>query len=197
MFDDVTGLILDGGRARRMGGRRKAFLEVGGRPIADRTVELFARCFPETLVATDQPRLWGAHRVRCVADPIPGAGPLAGLVAGLEAASRPLVFVVGGDMPRIAEPLIAELVGRARRLAGRPVVPRHAGRPQVLHAVYPAALAPAARAALLGGTRRLTDLLGSCRPVWIEEEELAAVPGAAESFRDIDTPQDLDAENRR
>ena len=89
-----------------------------------------------------------------------------------------------------------ELVERARRLPGHALVPRQAGRAQVLHAVYPAALAPAARAALAGGTRRLTDLLASARVAWVEEEEIAALPGGLESLRDVDTPQDLDAENR-
>lgn len=196
MFDDVTGLILDGGRARRMGGRRKAFLEVAGRPIAERTLELFGRLFPEVLVATDRPGPWAGLPVRCVPDPLPGAGPLAGLVAGLEAAGRPLVFVVAGDMPRLSEALVRELVERARRLPGHALVPRQGGRAQVLHAVYPAAMAPAARAALAGGTRRLTDLLASARVAWLEEDEAAALPGGLESFRDVDTPRDLEAENR-
>ena len=44
-FGDVTGLILDGGRARRLGGRHKPSLEVEGTTIAARTVELFAALF--------------------------------------------------------------------------------------------------------------------------------------------------------
>ena len=197
MHHDVSGLILDGGQARRLGGRHKAFLELGGRPIAARTVELFSRLFPETLVATNRPDPWSGLPVRCVTDPIEDAGPLAGLVAGLEAATHPLVFVAGGDMPALAEAVIEGLLQRARLLPGKAIVPRAAGRAQVLHAVYPKALALPARQALLGGTRRLTSLLESSGAVWVDAEDFAGLAGAADTFRDVDTPADLDAEKRR
>ena len=193
MHDDASALILDGGGARRFGGQHKAFLELDGRPIAARTIELFSRLFPETLVATNRPEPWANYPVRCVSDPIEDAGPLAGLVAGLEAATRPLVFVVGGDMPRLAESVIENLLERARRLPGKAIVPRSEGRPQVLHAVYPRLLATPARTALLGGTRRLTALLEAGAVAWVEAEELAGLPGAEATFRDVDTPEDLDA----
>jgi molybdopterin-guanine dinucleotide biosynthesis protein A len=191
MLDDATGLILDGGRARRLGGRHKAFLEVGGRPIAAATVELFAELFPETLVATDRPEPWARLGVRCVSDPVPNAGPLAGLVAGLEAATRPLVFTAAGDMPSLSGAVIEDLVQRARLLPGRAIVPRAGGRAQVLHAVYPASLAVAARRALLAGTRRLTDLLAATTVTWVEAADLATLPGASATFSDVDTPEDL------
>ena len=54
-----------------------------------------------------------------MADPIDDAGPLAGLVAGLEAASRPLVFVAGGDMPHLSEAVIENLLERGRALPGK------------------------------------------------------------------------------
>lgn len=197
MHHDASGLILDGGQARRLGGRHKAFLELGGRPIAARTLELFGRLFPETLVATNRPEPWARLPVRCVADPVENAGPLAGLVAGLEAAKGRFVFVVGGDMPALSEAVVENLLERARALPGKAIVPRAEGRPQVLHAVYPKALAPAARRALLAGTRRLTSLLEASATVWVEAEELTALPGASGTFRDVDTPEDLDAEERR
>lgn len=197
MHDDASGLILDGGGATRLGGRHKAFLELDGRPIAARTIELFTRLFPEILVATNRPEPWADYPVRCVADPIEDAGPLAGLVAGLEAASRPLVFAVAGDMPRLAESVIDNLLERARRLPGKAIVPRSAGRPQVLHAVYPQRLATPARRALLGGTRRLTALLEGGGVAWVEAEELRGLPGAEATFRDVDTPEDLESERGR
>ncbi len=197
MHEDATGLILDGGQARRLGGRHKAFLEVGGRPIAERTVELFSRLFPEILVATNRPEPWSGLPVTCVSDPIANAGPLAGLVAGLEAATRPLVFVAGGDMPFLAEAVIENLLQRARLRPGKAVVPRADDRAQVLHAVYPRALATPARLALLGGTRRLRALLETSPVVWVEAEDLAGLTGSAETFRDVDTPQDLETERRR
>ena len=197
MQEDATGLILDGGQARRLGGRHKAFLEVGGRPIAERMVELFSRLFPEILVATNRPEPWSGLPVTCVSDPIENAGPLAGLLAGLEAATHPLVFVAGGDMPSLSEAVIENLLQRARLLPGKAVVPRAEDRAQVLHAVYPRALAPAARLALLGGERRLRAVLESSPVVWVEAEDLAGLTGAAETFRDVDTPQDLETERRR
>src|SRR5262245_57993609 len=89
----VTGAVLAGGRASRMGGRDKAFAAVGGEPIAARTLRLFHALFPQVLVATARPERFRALGAETVADVYPGCGPLAGLHAAMRAARHPHVFV--------------------------------------------------------------------------------------------------------
>ena len=95
----VTGVLLAGGRATRMGGRDKAFAAVGGEPIAARTLRLFCALFPQVIVATNHPERFRALGAETVADVFPGCGPLAGIHAGMQIARHPHVFVAACDMP--------------------------------------------------------------------------------------------------
>lgn len=188
----ATGLILDGGRATRWGGRHKAFVEVAGRSIAERTVELFGRLFAATLAATTRPEPWRRLGVTVVEDPIPDAGPLAGIAAGLLAARTPLLVVAASDMPFLSGAVLAELVARARR-SDSAAVPVLDGRPEPLHAVYPTRLAEPVLAALAAGTRKVTELLAAVDTEWVDAAELAHLPGASRSFVNLNTPGDLES----
>src|SRR5919201_1260463 len=93
---EMTGLILAGGRGTRMGGG-KAGLEVESEPLARRVAARLADACDVVLVASGDGRRLGWLGLPQVEDPIPDAGPLAGLVAGLEAATTPLVAAVAVD----------------------------------------------------------------------------------------------------
>ena len=205
LFPTITGVVLDGGKASRLGGVHKAFLQVGGQPIAERTLGLFRELFGDLVTATSRPQPWAALGVRCVADSVADAGPLAGLAAGLVACRTPLAFVVAGDMPELSREVIVALCERAiaSGTSKRCVIPRVDGRAEPLHAVYPAALGALALEALGRGRRKLTDFLedveagGHARIQWVDFAELASLPGAGRTFRNLNTPGDLDSANGR
>lgn len=72
----VTGMVLAGGRSRRMG-RDKALLEIGGRNLLGRAVDLLGSLqLSQVVVSGDYPGY------DCLADHYPQLGPLAGLHAG-------------------------------------------------------------------------------------------------------------------
>ena len=188
----VTGIILAGGRARRMGGCDKSRLPLGDpadTPLA-RILRVFSGRFPRCVMVT-QP---GAavppdSGITIVHDAIPGCGPLGGLHAGLRALGTPLGFVCGADMPSLSGPLIDHLVARAHD--DRPLVPVRGGRPEPLHAIYPAACLPAAEQALNDGIRMMLDFFATIEVDYVPEEDFAGVEGAAASFENINTPEDL------
>src|SRR5215831_14735202 len=91
--DAVTGVVLAGGRATRMGGRDKAFAAVGGEPIAVRTLRLFRTLFPQIVVATNHPERFRSLGVETVVDCFPDCGPLAGIHAAMRIARYDHVFV--------------------------------------------------------------------------------------------------------
>ncbi len=83
---NVVGVLLAGGRARRMGGGDKCLLPLGGRPLLEHVI---ARARPQvaTLVlnANGDPERFAAFGLPVVADTIEGfAGPLAGVLAGFD-----------------------------------------------------------------------------------------------------------------
>ncbi|MCX8012226.1 MAG: NTP transferase domain-containing protein, partial [Desulfobacterota bacterium] len=74
----MTGVILAGGGSTRMG-KNKAFIEIGGKRIIDRTVSLFQEIFDEVLLVTNNPLDYMELNVRIVTDLIPGKGSLGGI----------------------------------------------------------------------------------------------------------------------
>jgi molybdopterin-guanine dinucleotide biosynthesis protein A len=188
----VTGVILAGGRARRMGGRDKTGISLGapGDTPLSRILRVFSGRFPRCVLVTHP----GAEAVptegvTIAHDLFPGCGPLGGLHAGLRSVATPLAFVCGGDMPALSGPLIDHLVARARD--DRPLVPVRSGRPEPLHAVYPATCLAAAEKALREGIRMMLDFFATLEVDYLPEEEYAGIAGALASFENLNTPEDL------
>ncbi|MET9201729.1 molybdenum cofactor guanylyltransferase [Gordonia sp. NPDC003585] len=115
----LAGIVLAGGRSRRMG-QDKAALDWDGEPMLARIVRVAAeRCEPILVVATEESSAYqglfgtGGPEAQWITDEEPGAGPLGGLVAGLSAAAAggaELAFVCATDMPLISAELIDELL---------------------------------------------------------------------------------------
>lgn len=149
----MTGLVLAGGKSTRMGAD-KATLRWHGERLVDRAVRVLQACCAEVLVASgDGQRLTGLS-VPQIADAVPDAGPLGGLVAGLQAAAHELVAVVAVDMPHADAGVLRRLADRWDGQAA--VVPRTGARLQPLHAVWSRAAEPHLRALLDHGERSVT-----------------------------------------
>ncbi len=97
--DDLTGIILAGGKSRRMGGGNKAFLELDGRPLIEIVIKRVQSVCAEVLIVAGDTSPYAGLGIPVVADRFRGVGVLGGLHAGLEAASHDLTLAVGCDMP--------------------------------------------------------------------------------------------------
>jgi molybdopterin-guanine dinucleotide biosynthesis protein A len=111
----TLGLVLAGGLARRMGGGDKALLTVGGTTILARVLARLApQCAAIVLNANGDPARFAFTRLPVIADGVPDfAGPLAGVLAGLDWAATHLpqiewIASVPGDCPFLP----ADLIGR-------------------------------------------------------------------------------------
>ncbi len=93
----MTAVILAGGKSRRMG-RDKLLLPLSGERLLDRAVRRYGEVFSRVLVSVSGPERYPELGEARVFDLYPGAGPLAGLHAGLLASGED-VFLTGGDMP--------------------------------------------------------------------------------------------------
>ncbi len=126
-FPKTLGLVLAGGLARRMGGGDKALIEIGGRTILERVLETIApQCDGIILNANGDPSRFARFGMPVVSDDIPDfAGPLAGVLAGLDWAAihRPEIawmVSVPGDCPFLPADLV-ERLHAARDAAGTPL----------------------------------------------------------------------------
>ena len=83
----VSGVILAGGRSRRMGGSPKALLPFGGRPLIEHIAETLRSVLPDCLVVTNTPELYALLGLPMVGDVFPEGGSLGGIYSGLRARS--------------------------------------------------------------------------------------------------------------
>jgi len=216
----AIGIVLAGGASRRMQpgaapGReplapvRKEWLDLGGRTLLDRVVEAVAAETSRTIVVTapGRPLPPLGYPVLVVHDSLPGSGPLAAILDGLDAigaaADERLVFICSGDVPGVKPSLIRWLVDRAAATGADWVVPQVAGRPQVLVSVIRRSLRGPIAAWLGAGRRDPRGLVaslerdGAARIDRVGERDLAAVDPGLGSFFDVDTPEDLAALTRQ
>lgn len=189
MRESVSGVILAGGKASRLGGVNKALLEVGQKTNIQRVLAaLEPLCSDLVLVANDESLV--DLPLRLVFDSEPHAGVLPALVQGLEAAGYPLAIVVACDMPFLSTNLLAEQVGRAGGVDV--VIPVVDGRPEPMHAVYRAPTCVSAiKAALAAGERRMISFLDRVRVGYLNEDALRQLDPELRSFFNTNTPDDL------
>ncbi len=187
-----VGVILAGGQARRMGGGDKALLALGGIALLEHVSRRFAPQVAQlALSANGDPGRFGSD-LPVLPDPVAGfAGPLAGVLAGLDWAARlgaSHLVSAAVDTPFLPRDLVDRLIGAARG-AGRPIALAASGsppRPQPTFGLWPVALRDDLRAALETGTRKILD--------WTDRHGAAMAAFAADPldpFFNINRPRDL------
>ena len=189
----VAAAIIAGGGARRLGGVAKPFVAVDGRPIVDRQLEVLRPLFPRILAVLAQDseaEPWRARGLEILADPVPGAGPLAGVAGALAAVSADdAVVCLAGDLPFPTAALLSAL--RDRAPAADALVPRVNGRAEPLCARYAARLLPELRARLGDGRLALHALLEETATFWLTGNEVAALDPSGAAFLNVNTADDL------
>ena len=109
--DDITGLILAGGRGQRLGGVDKGLQPWRGLPLVDHALARLAPQVGAVMISANRNAPAYASRVaRVLADDSGDfPGPLAGILAGLRAASTPWLAVVPCDSPQLPSDLVQRL----------------------------------------------------------------------------------------
>ena len=114
----MTGVILSGGKNRRMG-ENKAFLQVNGERLIDRTVRLFRAVFQEVIIVTSSPSDYLDQDAVIVTDILPGKGALGGIYTGLFYAAEEHAFIAACDMPFLNRSFLEYMV---RQTAGYDII---------------------------------------------------------------------------
>lgn len=115
----ITGLVLAGGQGSRMGGQDKGLVSYRGKPLVDHVIARMAPQVDELLISANRNLEEYARRgYPVLKDAMPDfPGPLAGVLAGLQAASHEWVLVVPCDMPQLPTDLAARLQAASQGFA--------------------------------------------------------------------------------
>jgi len=206
-----TTLILAGGQGSRMGGE-KLTLAVDAEPLLLKVIrrvlpfsrDILLSVAPHQIpyVSTVLSGIISLYGIRTVEDRLPEwegpsesdgkrSGPLAGIVAGLEACASEWLFVCACDMPKISEAVVRTLWKHGDKSASV-VVPLLGGYYEPLHAFYRKTCLPAATALLNSGRRKTTAFYDAVRVSPVTEEFFSHLPGYKRSFENLNSKSDLE-----
>ncbi|HKR20602.1 MAG TPA: molybdenum cofactor guanylyltransferase MobA [Stellaceae bacterium] len=198
MTPTIAGVLLAGGLSRRMGGGDKSLRVLDGVPILTRVI---ARVGPQVtalvLNANGDPARFREFGLPVVADSIPDfAGPLAGVLAGLDWAAADVsgathVASFATDTPFLPIDLVARLTAAVSDGKCDLACAASNGRTHPVFGLWPLALREDLRAALRSGLRKVDQ--------WTARHRLAVVEFPAQPydpFFNANTPKDLDEGER-
>jgi molybdenum cofactor guanylyltransferase len=177
---DYDAILLTGGSARRLGGRDKPALAVGGVPIAARVAAAVADAGRLIVVG---PCPDGVPADVVTREDPPGGGPVAGVIAGLSQVERDRVAVLAGDLPFVTAATVRRLRESRADVA---LLVDSDGRDQQLCAVW---RTEALRAAIngFGAGSSMRAVLAAASRV----ERLAVPADGPPPWFDCDTEDDL------
>jgi molybdenum cofactor guanylyltransferase len=188
----VTAIVLAGGRSSRFG-RDKLAEPIDGRPLLTHAIEAVRPHSTQILVvAAPDAVLSLPADTTIVHDSVAFEGPLVGLLAGLRAASEPVVLVVGGDMPSLVGAVLEFMLGELDVPDVDAVVLEHDRRSRAMPMVLRQERALVAADRLVdGGERRLRAVLDVLTTRIVAEATWRATDPDARTIRDVDTQADL------
>ncbi|MDA8175263.1 MAG: molybdenum cofactor guanylyltransferase [Nitrospiraceae bacterium] len=188
--------ILAGGENTRIG-RPKALLEIGGKPMIQRTLDLLGGRFMRVAVSTNSPEEYFRFGAPLVGDVYNVRCPMSGIFSALYWSGAEEAFITACDMPFISPAVMDMLIARyteLKREKGRrrgALVPRWNGLPEPLLAIYSSECLPAMEAHILSGRTGIPELLEEVGAAYLDEVEIRKVDPDGASFFNVNTPQDI------
>lgn len=182
----ITGVVLAGGRGRRMGGEDKGLLALHGRPLASYALDALGEVAEMRLINANRNletyESLGFPVIQDANDRFDG--PLAGFLSAMRAAVTPYMLTVPCDTPRLSGKLLQRLVDRLET-SGANIAVAHDG--ERLHPVVMLAetcLADDLQAYLDAGERKVENWVRRQR--WVSVD-FSDAPGALDN---INAPDD-------
>jgi len=216
----LAGYIMAGGTSSRFG-RDKALVEIDGKPMLARMIELMRGL--TTRVKTVGPaKKYAEFGVEMVADRWPGEGPLGGIITALldavsapaqrEARRQPGVtslprasrgqellgwcLIVSCDMPFLTSDWLTYLAERAAKSSAQAVLPWSAQGAEPLCACYRTDAAGPLQAAFETGVRKITEALKHVSVEMLDEGEWKRFDSAGQLFWNMNTAADFEKVRR-
>jgi len=190
MKDACGGIILAGGLNRRMGGKNKAFLSVGGETILDGLYRTFRELFTDVVLVTNSPQDYLVWDLAIVSDLFSVRSALTGIHAGLFHIPTPHAFVAACDMPYLRKELVETLVSQVDPRWDVVIPVTEAGY-QPLCAVYSKRCIHPIERQLKQGNAKIADFFSQVRVKEVPEDRLRTADGELVSFINVNTPEDL------
>jgi len=140
-----AGVILAGGRSRRMGGVNKALVPLSGRPLLQHVIDRVRPQVCDLYLSVERPtETLAGFGLALVTDPKPDAGPLAGLLTVMQetASAHEWLLLAPCDAPFIPRDLAPRLLESARQSGTPGAIVRYLSEPQPTFSIWNRSLLP-------------------------------------------------------
>ena len=190
--EQITGLVLAGGRGSRMGGVDKGLQDWHGRPLVRWMIDRLAPQVGPMMVSAnrhlDDYRAFGVEVEVCTDETADFGGPLAGLLSGLTRCRTPFLASVPCDAPAFPADLVARLAQALERpsaqIAIASVMTPEGPRLQPVFAMLSVALEPSLREFTRQGGAKVRE--------WMSRHDAIEVPfHDPAAFANFNTLDDL------
>jgi molybdenum cofactor guanylyltransferase len=183
---DMTALVLAGGKSRRMGGRDKGLLPFGDGLLVGHILEAVLPQVGAALISANRHHEeYGRFGVPVIADPLEGfQGPLAGFLGGLERMQTTYLLTLPCDGPVVAPDLARRMAAGLEAAQADIAVARDGQRLQPVYTLLHRCVLSDLRIALQEGERKIDRWFPRNRWVSVDFSDIP------EQFSNINTPED-------
>jgi len=184
--DDITAVILAGGKARRMGGEDKGLIKLHGKSMIEYIISALQPQAGNIIInANRNPGQYAAFGLPVVADMLGDYfGPLVGMATGMEATDKPYIVTAPCDSPFIPDNLVETLYRSLDDNQAEISVAHDGVRMQPVFAILRCDLLPGLLAYLDEGGRKIDS--------WYSQQRLAIADfsDSPDTFLNLNTPDD-------
>ena len=184
--DDITAVILAGGKARRMDGEDKGLIKLHGKPMVEYIISALQPQAGNIIInANRNPEQYAAYGLPVIADMLGDyLGPLVGMATGMDATDKPYIVTAPCDSPFIPETLVETLYRSLNENQADISVAHDGVRMQPVFALLRCELLPGLLAYLNEGGRKIDS--------WYSQQRLALADFSAspDTFLNLNTPED-------
>ena len=186
-INKITGVILAGGQARRMGGQDKGLIILNNKPMIEYIIDVFKPQTPKLIInANRNHEIYSQYGLEIVADELTGfCGPLAGMASALQTIESDYMVTAPCDSPFIPTDLVQRLAETLQDNSTEISVAHDGNRIQPVFCMMKSSLKQSLNDYLLAGERKIDR--------WFEQHKyaIANFSDVPETFDNINTPEDV------
>lgn len=189
LIEDITGVILAGGKSSRFGSN-KAMAQFKGVRLIERVTGLLGSIFRRLIIITNTPLEYSYLKIPLFQDLVKGLGPVGGIYTGLDAIETDWAFFCACDMPFLNKGLVRYISGIKNGYDA--VVPKVDWKIEPLHALYSKRCLPALKKLIHDKEYQTIKSFNDINVKFVEEDEIINFDPLLKTFLNVNRQDELE-----
>lgn len=189
LIEDITAVILAGGKSSRFGSN-KALAKFNGTRLIERVTGILGTIFTKLIIITNSPLEYSYLKIPLYQDLIKGLGPIGGIYTGLDSIDNDWAFFCACDMPFINENLIRYIAEVKNGYDA--VVPKVDWKMEPLHALYSKRCLPFIKKLIHEEEYQTVKSFKNINVNFVEEDEIKRFDPLLKAFLNVNKQDELE-----